>query len=65
MESSKNCYLDGAIPISVGPRPLNNARTPSVCMICLGKQTTNILNVPSVKLKVGQLNIHSKHAVKI
>jgi len=28
-------YLDGATPISVGPRPLNNARTPSVRTMCL------------------------------
>ena len=27
--------LDGATPTKVGPRPLNNATTPSVCTMCL------------------------------
>ena len=34
----KYIALDGATPTSVGPRPLNNATTPSVCMMCLKQE---------------------------
>ena len=55
--------LDGATPTRVGPKPLNNAVSPSVCTMCLKQEkmpaglsieiSTGILHTPEAVV-VGQ-----------
>jgi len=45
-------YLDGATPIRFGPRPLNNARTPSVLTIFLQYMTIHDTRCESVSEQV-------------